>query len=42
MFICVGAGMAIYAALILAISDQARILAKAQLKRVGGLFRRKK
>jgi O-antigen/teichoic acid export membrane protein len=38
VFICVAAGMAIYAALILAISDQARILAKAQLKRVSGRF----
>lgn len=42
VFICVGAGMAIYGALILAISDQARILAKAQLKRVRGLFGGKK
>ena len=42
VLICVGAGMAIYAVLILAISDQARMLAKAQLKRVRGLFRAKK
>lgn len=38
VFICVGAGMVIYAALILAISDQARQLAKSQLKRVRALF----
>ncbi len=36
--ICVGAGMAIYAVLILTISDQARQLARAQLKRVRALF----
>ncbi|HJT14805.1 MAG TPA: lipopolysaccharide biosynthesis protein [Dongiaceae bacterium] len=42
VFICVGAGMAIYAALILTISDQARQLAKTQLKRGRGLFTRKK
>jgi hypothetical protein len=34
--------MAIYAVLILTISDQARQLAKAQLKRVRGLIVRKK
>jgi hypothetical protein len=34
--------MAIYAALILTISDQARQLAKMQLKRVRGLLARKK
>jgi len=38
VFICVGAGMAIYAVVILAISDQARQLAKTQLKRMRGLF----
>jgi len=42
VFICVGVGMAIYAVLILTISDQARQLAKAQLKRVRGLIVRKK
>lgn len=42
VFICVGAGMAIYAVLILAISDQARQLAKGQIKRVRGLFGGKK
>jgi peptidoglycan biosynthesis protein MviN/MurJ (putative lipid II flippase) len=34
VFISVGAGVAIYAVLILTISDQARQLAKAQMKRV--------
>jgi hypothetical protein len=42
VFICVGVGMTIYAVLILTISDQARQLAKAQLKRVRGLIVRKK
>jgi O-antigen/teichoic acid export membrane protein len=39
--ICVGVGMAIYAVLILAISDQARQLATTQLKRVRGLVRKR-
>jgi O-antigen/teichoic acid export membrane protein len=41
VFICVGAGMAIYAVLILTISDQARQMAKLQLKRVRGRLVRK-
>jgi O-antigen/teichoic acid export membrane protein len=40
VFICAGAGVAIYAVLILTISDQARQLAKAELKRVRGRFAR--
>jgi hypothetical protein len=36
VLICVGAGMAIYAVLILSISDQARQVVKLQLKRVRG------
>lgn len=42
VFICVGAGMAIYAVLILSISDQARQVAKLQLKRVRGRLGRGK
>jgi len=38
VLICAGAGMAIYAVLILTISDQARQLARAQAKRARGLF----
>jgi hypothetical protein len=41
VFICVAAGMALYAILILAISQQARGLAGNQLKRVRALGRRK-
>ncbi|HKP22669.1 MAG TPA: lipopolysaccharide biosynthesis protein [Dongiaceae bacterium] len=42
VFICVGTGMAIYAVLILAISEQARQLAKTQLKRARAIVVRKK
>jgi O-antigen/teichoic acid export membrane protein len=41
VFICVGAGLAIYAVLILAISEQARQLATTQLKRVRSLVRKR-
>ena len=41
IFICVGTGIGIYAALILASSEQARQLAKAQLKRVRAILVRK-
>jgi O-antigen/teichoic acid export membrane protein len=41
VFICVGTGMAIYAVLILTISDQARLLAKTQLKRARAVLGRK-
>jgi hypothetical protein len=41
VFICVGTGMAIYAVLILTISDQARLLAKTQLKRARAIVARK-
>jgi O-antigen/teichoic acid export membrane protein len=41
VLICVGAGMAIYAILILAISQQARQLAGTQLRRVRAFVRRK-
>jgi O-antigen/teichoic acid export membrane protein len=41
VLICIGAGMAIYAILILAISQQARQLARTQLRRVHAFVRRK-
>jgi peptidoglycan biosynthesis protein MviN/MurJ (putative lipid II flippase) len=41
VFICVATGMAIYAVLILTISDQARLLAKTQLKRARAILTRK-
>ena len=41
VLICAGAGMAIYAVLILTISDQARQLARAQAKRARGLFEKR-
>lgn len=41
VFICVGTGMAIYAVLILAISEQARQLAKAQLKQARAILVRR-
>jgi O-antigen/teichoic acid export membrane protein len=41
VLICVGTGMAVYAVLILTISDQARLLAKTQLKRARSVLVRK-